>query len=59
MQAKLDAAVHAVREGTVQAVVIASGFFPDTISKIVRGEAIGTLFIKNGIQPRAISAAKL
>jgi len=45
MQAKIDAALLALREETVQAVVIASGMIPETISKIVRGDPVGTLFI--------------
>jgi delta-1-pyrroline-5-carboxylate synthetase len=43
MQAKIDAAISAVKRG-VKAVVIANGYKPDSISKIVHGENIGTLF---------------
>jgi delta-1-pyrroline-5-carboxylate synthetase len=45
MQAKIDAALHALREESVQAVVIASGMIPDTILKMARGERVGTLFV--------------
>lgn len=45
MQAKIDAALHALKEQTVQAVVIASGMIPETISKINSGASVGTLFI--------------
>eukprot|EP01116_Phalansterium_solitarium_P019390 TRINITY_DN538_c0_g1_i1.p1 TRINITY_DN538_c0_g1~~TRINITY_DN538_c0_g1_i1.p1 ORF type:complete len:734 (-),score=333.88 TRINITY_DN538_c0_g1_i1:1404-3605(-) len=46
MQAKIDAALNAVKQG-VTTVVIASGYMPNVCLKIIGGERIGTLFTQH------------
>lgn len=48
MQAKVDAALSAIRKG-VKAVVIANGFKGDTVKRIINGENVGTLFAPQSI----------
>jgi delta-1-pyrroline-5-carboxylate synthetase len=46
MQAKIDAALYALSRG-VFAVVIASGYQPNSILQVVEGKLVGTLFVTN------------
>lgn len=54
MQAKIDASLRALEEPSVEAVVIASGFVPNTISKVCRGEIVGTLFTKANLSSTSL-----
>ncbi|KAL1520072.1 hypothetical protein AB1Y20_023547 [Prymnesium parvum] len=47
MEAKVEAALNAVERG-VGAVIISSGLSPDNVGRIVRGDEIGTLFLRVG-----------
>jgi len=49
MQSKVDAALLAL-ENNVPAVIIASGYTPNTITRAIRGETVGTLFVKNPVE---------
>lgn len=52
IEAKVAAALSAVQAG-VSAVVIASGFKPRTIARIVNGEVVGTLFNSKSLEKLA------
>lgn len=60
MQAKIEACLNAIKNN-VRAVLIISGYVPDTILKAVNGEVIGTLFAQNPTRDEAddiVSIAK-
>eukprot|EP01087_Luapelamoeba_hula_P023602 TRINITY_DN869_c0_g2_i1.p1 TRINITY_DN869_c0_g2~~TRINITY_DN869_c0_g2_i1.p1 ORF type:complete len:780 (-),score=111.93 TRINITY_DN869_c0_g2_i1:7-2346(-) len=56
MQAKVDAALSGIARG-VEAVVIASGYHPSTILKVIDGETVGTFFSLNP-EPSSYTTAK-
>lgn len=58
MQAKISAALGAV-ENNVKAVIIASGHNPFSITKIVNGEVVGTLFAKHVDKAEALSTKEI
>jgi acetylglutamate kinase len=47
MQAKLNAAIDAVRKG-VREIVIASGGEPDIVQRVLAGEAVGSRLLEHG-----------